>query len=113
MDIGTPSGVVTVNNVYRSILGWEESDIIFQKTSVYELLYDVDDSSFVVSIDAGPLLTTRPQAESALLSFLGVSRSDACKLAVVVGVDPSVDPSLVNKGFSLSFCASSNSGFNQ
>jgi hypothetical protein len=110
IDIGTPLGTVTVKNVYNTILGWEDAYLIFQQTSTYELLYDTVDSSFVVSINKGPLATTRPEAEAALLSSLGISQADACKLSVIVGVDPSVDSSLAGEALPLSFCVAGTFG---
>jgi hypothetical protein len=110
IDLGTSAGTVSVKNIYNFIINWEDEDIIFQKTGTYELSYDVDDSSFIVSINAGPVSTTRPEAENALANFLGVSTADACKLNVVVGVDPSVDASLANQGFPMDICASSTLG---
>lgn len=108
--IGTAQGTVTVNNFYKNIVGWQEEYAIFERSSAYDLLYDTGDSSFVVSIKSGVLAQVEPQAEQAFLSALDISESDACKLAVVIGIDPSVDPSLANQALPLSFCATSTFG---
>jgi hypothetical protein len=106
IDIGTSHGTVTVKNFYKSALGWEDAYLIFQKNATYELLYDTVDSSFVVSVVNGPLATTRAVAEAALLSALNITQSDACKLTVIVGIDPSVDRSFTGQALPLSFCVS-------
>lgn len=105
--IGTGHGVITVKNFYKNAVGQEEEYVIFERSAGYDLLYSLQDSSFVVSIKSGTLSQVQPQAEQAFLSDLGISQSDACRLVVVVGVNPSVDPSLANQALPLSFCASS------
>jgi hypothetical protein len=102
--IHTTQGTVTVTNVYLSSVGWDEEYLIFKKTSSYELLYDVDDSSFVVSIQKGPLQKVRQDAEQAFLFSLGITPSEACKLKVVVGVPRSLDRSMAHKALPLSLC---------
>ena len=108
--IGTTQGIITVKNFYKNVVGWQEEYAIFKQSAAYDLLYDTEDSSFVVSIKSGVLSQVRPLAEQAFLDTLGISQNDACKLVVIVGVDPLVDPSLANRALSLSFCASSTFG---
>jgi hypothetical protein len=104
ISIGTPQGTVTVNNFRKTVLAEDEEYVTFANAAGYQLIYDTDTSAFVVDVTAGPLTTTRPAAEAALLNVLGVSESDACKLAVTVGVEPSVDPTYANQALRLSFC---------
>jgi len=105
--IGTSQGIVTVNNFYKNIIGQDEEYDILEQSAGYDLLYNTEDSSFVISIKKGVLAQIRPQAEQAFLNMLGISTGDACKLTVVVGVDAAGDPSLANQALSLSFCAAS------
>jgi hypothetical protein len=104
VEIGTPSGIVTVDNFYKTATGRDEEYVTFASSPAYSLQYDTDNSSFVVTISAGPLTATRPAAEAALLNALGVSLADACKLNVTVGIEPSVDPAFANQALPLSFC---------
>jgi hypothetical protein len=97
--IGTPHGTVTVKNFYKTITASEEEYLIFQKTAAYEYLYDPNNGSFVISIIAGSLMVVEPQAETGFLSALSVSKTDACKLNVIVGIGSSALP--------LSFCGAS------
>ncbi|MDE2018842.1 MAG: hypothetical protein KGJ13_00670 [Patescibacteria group bacterium] len=103
--IGTPHGTVTVNNFYKTTTLSEEEYLIFGKTPDYELLYNPNNGAFVVSISAGPLSKTRPEAEAALLSALGIGKAEACKLSVTVGVAAGAVPNLAGQPLLLSFCS--------
>jgi hypothetical protein len=58
----------------------------------------------VITIEAAPLEANREAAEAALLSSLGVSRQDACKLNVYEGVLASVSDQDSGTAFPMSFC---------
>jgi hypothetical protein len=73
------------------------------------ITYDTIDSSFWIGIDADQFTTLRGTAEQALLSMLGISTADACKLSVSVGVFYSATSSLSGQSFPLSFCPNLNS----
>lgn len=83
--IGTASGTVTVKNFYRSALGIiEGSEVVLARTESYEIDYSRADSSFTITIAKGPVAAVQADAEAKLLDMLGVSRADACRLAVSV-----------------------------
>jgi hypothetical protein len=104
VTIGTPSGAVTVKNFYATALGAEDQFVVLTRHDAFEITYDTATSQFFIGVKQGPLAATRPAAEAAFLNALGVSQIDACKLAVAVGIEPSVDPAFAHQGLSLSFC---------
>ncbi|HEY5221374.1 MAG TPA: hypothetical protein VIJ29_04550 [Candidatus Paceibacterota bacterium] len=111
LTIGTPSGLVQMNNFYLSnppVTDGGET-VILASTTDYLITYDTIDSSFWIGIDPTQFDTVRPTAEQAFLSVLGVSSADACKLDVVVGVFWSATSSLSGQSFPLSFCGDLNS----
>jgi flagellar basal body-associated protein FliL len=112
LTLGTAKGNVTMNNFYKSadyIAEDRQTVEIQQQTSTYSIVYNVSDSSFIITILSMPFETTREAAETVFLNSLGISRQDACKLNVSEGVPAFVSDSdqYIGKSFPLSFCASS------
>ncbi len=105
--IGTPQGSVTTRNFYQKALGAREQFIVIEQNDMYEITYDVETSGFFANIKSGPLAETRPRAEAALLSALGVNQADACKLEVGVGIESAVDIAASRQILRLSFCGTS------
>lgn len=70
----------------------------------YEILYLEKFDSFLISILKQPFEVYRQVAETALLSQLGISQTDACRLDVTITTPAYVDPALGGNNFSLSFC---------
>lgn len=110
LAIGTPKGVVQVNNFYLSnpLVTDGGETVIIASTTDYMITYDTTDSSFWIGVDAAQFNTIRPVAEQAFLSTLGTSSTNACKLNVSVGVFYDASSSLSGKSFPLSFCGSLN-----
>lgn len=106
LAIGTPKGTVSVNNFYRSDPFTTDGGetVILASTTDYVVTYDTLDSSFWVGIDPDRLDAVRPAAQDALLSLLGVSSTDACKLNVSVGSFYRASSSLNGRSLPLSFC---------
>ncbi len=108
MTIGTPQGSVVVNNIYinPSYITSDKETVVFKAASAYNLVYNVNDSTFEIALLAKPLDAARAAAEAALLSRLNISKSDACKLNVWEAVPVSVDPNYAGQNLGLSFCSS-------
>jgi hypothetical protein len=104
--IGTNQGTVSVSNFYKSAayITQDKQTVVLQQDSRYDIEYNVGDSSFGIAILSEPLEAVREAAEAALLSKLGISKQDACKLTVYEGVPASVSDKYVGQSFSLSFC---------
>lgn len=107
--IGTPQGLVAVKNFYNSPLVLDEEFLILENTSDYQITYDTENNQFFVYASSSPLEAARQEGESALLSLLGISKQDACKLNVVDGFPQGSSMANVQEG--LSFCSSSDSAF--
>lgn len=106
LSIGTPDGIVQVNNFYLSnpeIADGGET-LYIASTSEYIITYSTIDSSFWIGIDPAQFNTVGPVAEEAFLSILGITHDDACKLNVSEGVFYSPTSSISGKSFPLSFC---------
>ena len=107
ITLGTSQGSVTMNNFYQSGLGAQEQYIILKQNAAYEINYDTYVSMFYLYVAQAPYDANRAQAENDFLTILNISRTDACKLDVEEGENPSIDQSLTNQALPLSFCASS------
>lgn len=110
--IQTPNGQVLVNNFYQnptSSTQVYDSNVLIISNSDYQLDYIRDDSEFIISLFAystDQARTQRTEAESAFLTTLGITQSDACKLNVSLGVPISYDADLAGPNYGLSFCPS-------
>lgn len=106
ITIGTPQGGVTINNPYKNAayVTPDNRQYFILNTGQYGVYYYPFDSSFVIGIDAMPVLQVQQLAEQAFLQKLGISRTDACKLTVWVGVPVSVDANYAGRNLGLSFC---------
>ncbi|MDR3378605.1 MAG: hypothetical protein P4M10_07965 [Verrucomicrobiae bacterium] len=109
ITIGTPSGLVTVNNFYKTALGAEEQFVVLAQGQDYEITYNVNTSSFYINVLQTPFDAGRAAGEAGLLQILGVTRADACKLDVTEGAAGNTSGKIF-----LSFCgASASSTFAQ
>ncbi len=109
ITIGTSRGTVTLNNFY-STAAYTTQDgqtVVLQDQADYQIVYNVSDSSFIISILATPLEANREAAEAAFLAQLGISQADACKLKVSEGVPIGVSDQYPGVNFPLSFCGNS------
>ncbi|HUC31618.1 MAG TPA: hypothetical protein VMR99_02955 [Candidatus Paceibacterota bacterium] len=106
ITIGTSQGSVTVKNFYESAayITQDQQTVAVTDTPDYVIAYNISDSSFGIALLSTPLEAARQAAESALLSALGVSQKDACKLNVYEGVPADVSDQYVGQSFPLSFC---------
>lgn len=109
LTIGTPEGSVTINNFYNNAqqISVDRTSILIEQTNTYNITYYAPDSSFNILISTTPVTTVQAQAEAAFLQVLGISKNDACKLNVTIGVPESVDPNYANENIGLSFCSGS------
>ena len=104
--IGTSKGVVTMNNFYNSAayIDQDERTVVIQQTSTYGIFYSISDSSFTIIIFEMPFEAARQMAEVSFLTTLGISKSDACKLNIIIGAPYSIDSSSADHNLGMSFC---------
>ena len=107
-DIGTSQGTVTVNNFYKTdaYITQDQQTVVLSENDNYTIVYNRDDSGFIIALlsVSGSLQGARNTAETAFLSQLGITESDACKLNVNERV---LDQSSPDDGelMGLSFCS--------
>lgn len=106
IDIGTSRGIVRVKNFYpeHGKVGEALSILLVAETG-YRISYEIPGSRFWIAIQGAPFENIRSIAEAKLLTTLGVSQEDACKLDVLVGVPYDPANLLSGRSFPLSFCA--------
>lgn len=109
ITLGTSHGNVTTNNFYKSAdyITQDQQTVVIQQAPTYSIVYNVSDSSFIISILSAPLEAARQAAETAFLNSLGISQKDACALNVYEGVPASVSNKYIGEPFPLSFCGNS------
>ena len=105
ISLGTPSGVVVVNNFYKNLVDTEEGSVIFRVGDGYQISYNTSNSNFRISIWKGPLDGVRQAAEKDFVSLVGVNMQDACRLLVYFVIPKDVDLVLSTQKPGLSFCA--------
>lgn len=104
-SIQTPRGIVQVNNFYASASDATSTIVTVTSTDEYNIIYHQENSSFLITLVNRPITTARTDAENAFLQVLGISKSDACRLYVAVGIPAWVDPDHGGEVGPLSFCA--------
>jgi len=105
-NIGTSQGSVTVNNFYKTnaYITQDQQTVVLVENTNYTIVYNRDDSGFVIGLLSGSLQETRDAAETAFLSQLGISKSEACKLTVDERVLDKASP-YDGQLMGLSFCS--------
>lgn len=109
-QIGTPQGIVTVDNFYKTMdyITTDNETVVLAESDDYSDVYVRAGSSFIITLTVvtSSLQDVRDAAEAAFMSQLGISESDACKLDVDEGVTDQ-DSQYYGDSFGLSFCSSS------
>ncbi len=106
ITLGTSQGSVVTDNFYNTAdyITQDQQTVVMNQTSTYSIVYNVSDSSFIITILAEPLEANRQLAEAAFLKSLKISEQSACKLNVYEAVPASVSDQASGKPFPLSFC---------
>lgn len=108
LKLGTPKGIVQVNNFYLSNPPVVEGGIlVIKQTQNYFISYDPTEGSFWLGITGSPFSTWQQAAEQDFLSTLGISATNACKLSVTSGVVYSPGNALDGESVPLSICGNS------
>jgi len=102
----TLSGLVTINNillkpekVYAGNYG-----VLVRRTPYYSLAYYYEDDFFAIALMDQNVWNARVEAEWDLLTTLGITPQNACKLNVSLMIPSSVNFELAGKNYRLSFC---------
>ena len=70
----------------------------------YDILFNVSDNTFTISLLAEPLGSARISAEQYLMHVLNVSKDDMCNLRYVVSTTSYVNPTYGGTNLGFSFC---------
>lgn len=105
LSIGTPRGIVTMNNFYNNAayIDQDEQVVVIQQSSTYGIFYNVSGSAFTLVLFGTPSEAAHQAAEGGFLASLGISQQDACKLSVYE-IFPE-DVSATASQHNLSFCS--------
>lgn len=99
---------VQVNNFYAASRSVDSEGTLELTNDVnFSVLYYPQDESFLITITNSPFENYRQQAESVLLTLLGVSETEACRLTVSIGTPAFANPDEAGKNYPLSFCSTS------
>lgn len=107
IQIGTPRDTVSVNNFYKTALGYDGEAVVIRRTAQYEITYGSDTSAFGIYVMAGPADQARRTAKNDLLGILGITQSELCKLAVTEVISQSADPASSGTPLPVSSCVGS------
>jgi preprotein translocase subunit SecF len=88
----------------------DDKDAVIKSNDSYEIMgsFYNNKNSFIIFIKNSNFEKTRQDAETYLLTILGITRDEACSLEVSVVVSPDVDENL-NDNYGLSFCPNAKS----
>jgi hypothetical protein len=107
----TPSGLVTMNDFSKGA-EIEPNGVIYPVfREHYNIGYNSTDHEFIVTLTVNNNIeAVRKNAENDLISSLGISKDDACKLKVYLYVSAGVtENNSLTQNHGLSFCAGSQS----
>lgn len=75
-----------------------------QKDFLISYAGDLQDGTFIITVDGEPLLEVAKQAEQAFLQKYQLQPDEACRLNVVLNVPSVLDSNLAGYDFGMSFC---------
>lgn len=106
--ISTPSGEKIETNDPEKVAAekLDEKGYLLISNSSYDILYYKysQGPSFLISLHSDNLIPARAAAETELLSKLGISKEQACKLLVSLTIPGDVNEKLSGDDYHLSFC---------
>ena len=103
----TNQGEIKVNNFYKNAKKIIEATVYLKETQNYSIMYFSRTNQFLISLNAyneDEADSYRSQAEQDLLSILGITQEDACKLILQTQVPYSYNGELSKLDYNLSFC---------
>jgi hypothetical protein len=79
-------------------------DATFVNQENYGIVYFSNEEQFLISIFSSPFDEVRKEAEKQFLKELGIDKSEACSLNVIITTPVSVNPENAGINYRLSFC---------
>jgi len=105
MTVNTGKEKIKVNDVYKNPVEiFPNSDVEYKKTADYYFDYYANNQLFVITLTNRDIKTARENAEKDFLNTLQISKEQACKLNIQLGVPFSINEAAAGKNYGLSFC---------
>lgn len=106
LPIATPQGNIPVKDFRENILESNSAgEMLLVDEKDYQIVYYSPDQSFLMTLYVLPILETQKKAEDALLRILKITKEEACRLKVSIGVPYQLDPNYIGVRLPLSFCS--------
>lgn len=104
-EVKTPSGSVSISNVYKKSIGdGGFNGVIFKNNAQYYIAYYPSPEGFIITINNKDIKRARLAAEADFIKTLNISKADACKLNINLMVPLDINESIAGQNFGLSFC---------
>jgi hypothetical protein len=105
MFIETKDGNVATNNLYKSpVENLDKNGVLFEENAGFHSSFYPQDQGFLITILDTNIEKGRRDAEENFLQDLGITKDEACKLKVDLGVPSFVNQDAAGKNYGLSFC---------
>jgi hypothetical protein len=105
MTIKTTQGDIATNNLYKNPVElFSDNTVFFIENTDYHISFNPHDQSFLITLLNPDIQTTRNRAEDDFLNALNITKNDACKLTLILGMPAFVNENLSGKNYGLSFC---------
>jgi hypothetical protein len=104
LPITTERGIVWVNDFTKNSIYSDDQVTMITNNQNYDLYFDKNDQSFNIRLLEPEIEKSKPIAENGLLEILKISKTDVCKLIILISVPPQIDAKLSEEKLSLSYC---------
>ena len=108
ITIKSPDGKVKIDNIYKNKIDkLTQNDITFIQSDNFQIYYYPENLWFSITLLGYNLNKSRTEAEKKFLDTLGITKEQACKLHVNLGVPYSINSETSGQNYGLSFCSDS------
>lgn len=103
--LNTNTEQIEINDIYsQPVDTLEHNGVTFAQTEDYIMTFFPEQQEFNVAILNPDISQGRKVFEEDFLRVLGITRQEACKIHIQVGVPYSVNPTATTANYGLSFC---------
>lgn len=110
MTIKTPSGNLSITNIYqKSLANLSNDGVSFEDNSYYYMAYYPENQGFLIVLQNSDVQTARKKAEKDFLRILKIEKEAACQLNISITIPFDINPLLSGQVYGLSFCPNAKS----
>lgn len=103
--ISTENKNIYINNIYKNpIIEYPNKDIVFKDSPAYSMFYNNNEQLFNITILDSDIQKARNEAEKEFIKTLDVTKDEACRLNVNLGIPYNVNAQKSGINYGLSFC---------